>query len=43
MASGIRRFRRNFGERARAGYLVHPGDTRLPLGDDITALPLFDL
>ncbi len=39
MAAGIRSFRKDLGERALPGYVVHPGDTRLPLGEGITALP----
>lgn len=40
MASSIKIFREDFGEKALAGYVVHPGDVRLPLGANITALPL---
>jgi len=29
--------------RAARGYVVHPGDVRLPLGPDATALPFSDL
>lgn len=43
MASGIRRFQEDFGPRARAGYVVHPGDARLPLAPGVVALPFADL
>jgi len=39
MAKGIRSFRGDLGMQAGPGYVVHPGDARLPLGDDVTALP----
>jgi predicted AAA+ superfamily ATPase len=40
MTAALKTFRRDFAARAGPGYLVHPGDTTLPLGDGITALPL---
>ena len=43
MANTIRRFRNDFGEQAMPGYLVHPGDVRLPLGEGVTALPYTEL
>jgi len=43
MARGIETFRRDLGDRAAKGYVVHPGDVRLPLGPDATALPLAEL
>lgn len=43
MASSIRTFREDFGEKAMPGYVVHPGDVRLPLGSNVTALPFADL
>jgi predicted AAA+ superfamily ATPase len=43
MADGIRRLRMDLGDRVAPGYLVHLGDSRLPLGDGITSLPLADL
>jgi predicted AAA+ superfamily ATPase len=44
MAKGIAELRRDLGTRVRPdGYVVHPGDTRLPLGDGTTALPYGDL
>jgi hypothetical protein len=39
MARGIAGFRGDFGERAGRGFVVHPGDTVLPLGDGAIALP----
>ena len=39
MASAIRTFRKDFGNRAMPGYVVHPGDVRRPLGEDTTAWP----
>lgn len=39
MASSIRTFREDFGKKAFPGYVVHPGDVRLPLGPNVTALP----
>jgi predicted AAA+ superfamily ATPase len=43
MASGITTFRKDLGDRAMAGYVVHPGDVTLPLGSEVTALPFADL
>lgn len=43
MATGIRAFRKDLGKRAAPGYVVHPGDIRLPLGPDAIALPFFEL
>jgi len=43
MASSIRAFREDFGDMAMPGYVVHPGDIRLPLGAGVTALPFADL
>jgi len=43
MADGIVEFQRCFGDRASAGYVVHPGDTRLPLTKDVMALPFGQL
>jgi len=39
MAKGIEVFRAAFGKRSARGYVVHPGDARLPLGAGTTALP----
>ena len=43
MTGPIRRFQKDFGERAMHGYVVHPGDVRLPLGKGVTALPFAEL
>ena len=43
MANPIRAFRRDFGERALPGCVVHPGDLSLPLGEGVTALPFTEL
>jgi uncharacterized protein len=42
-ADGIRAFRRDLGERAGNGYVIHGGDIRLPLAPHVTAWPLRDL
>lgn len=39
MASGIEAFRRDLGARVQKGYVVHPGDAKLPLGPDAVAWP----
>ena len=43
MAHGITVFREAHGETAYPGYVVHPGDTRLPLVPGVTALPFRQL
>lgn len=43
MAAAISAFREDLGEATTPGYIVHPGDMRLPLGGGTTALPLADL
>jgi hypothetical protein len=43
MANEIRAFQSEFGEKAAAGYVVHPGATRLPLAAKVTALPFGEL
>jgi len=43
MASGIRDFQKDLGDRAAPGYVVHPGDVSLPLGPRVTALPFAEL
>jgi uncharacterized protein len=43
MASAIKTFRADFGDKALPGYVIHPGDTQLPLGKEVTALPFADL
>ncbi len=43
MASAIKRFQKDFGDKAMPGYVVHPGDIMLPLGSGVTALPFAEL
>ena len=43
MASSIGILQKDFEETALPGYVVHPGDVRLPLGPGVTALPFADL
>lgn len=43
MAAGIVAFRELFGRRAGPGWLVHPGDTQLPLAPNVRSLPFAEL
>ena len=43
MAGAIRTLRRDLAGAGAPGYVVHPGDVRLPLGPGATALPFGDL
>ncbi len=43
MASGIKAFRNDLGARSASGYVVHPGNARLPLSPGVSALPLQEL
>jgi hypothetical protein len=44
MAAGIHALRDDLGEKkVRPGYVVHPGNSRLPLGRGVMALPFCDL
>ena len=43
MANAIQIFQKDYGSRAVEGYVVHPGDIRVPLGPKVTALPFADL
>jgi predicted AAA+ superfamily ATPase len=43
MASSIKAFQAALGEKTLPGYVVHPGDVRLPLGSKVSALPFSDL
>jgi len=43
MARGIRGLRADLGGMIAPGYVVYLGDRRLPLGDDVTSLPLSEL
>ena len=40
MAKELHAFQRDFKENALPGYVIYPGDTVLPLGEGVTALPL---
>jgi hypothetical protein len=43
MAKELIGFQHDFIEKARPGYVIHPGKTILPLGQRITTLPLMNL
>jgi len=43
MANAILTFRQDLGDKAGPGYVVHPGDIRLPLAPNVTALPFAEL
>lgn len=43
MDAGIKSFRETFGSRTMKGFVVHPGDVRLPLGQEVIALPFSEL
>lgn len=43
MAASISIFRKDFGSRVAPGYVIHPGDVRLPLAPGVTALPFGEL
>jgi predicted AAA+ superfamily ATPase len=43
MASNIKIFQQDFADKSSSGYIVHPGDIRLPLAEGITALPFGEL
>ncbi len=43
MASAIKTFQKDFGDKAMPGYVLHPGDIMLPLGSGVTALPFAEL
>ena len=43
MASAIKTFRRNMGDKAMLGYVIHPGSVTIPLGPGVTALPFAKL
>ena len=43
MAAAIKTFQRDLGSAAMPGYVIHPGDIRLPLGPGATALPFAEL
>jgi len=43
MAAAIKAFQRDMGSSGMPGYVVHPGDLRLPLGPGVRALPFTEL
>jgi len=43
MAKSVRSLQKDLGARVAPGYVVHPGDIRLPLAENVTALPFSDL
>ena len=43
MASAVKTFQKDFGDKVLAGYVVHPGDITLPLGPRVTALPFSEM
>jgi len=43
MAAGIATFRSALGAKAAPGYVIHPGDIRLPLAPQVMALPFGEL
>ncbi|MFC1859354.1 ATP-binding protein [Thermodesulfobacteriota bacterium] len=43
MAASIKSMMEVFGEKVMPGYVIHPGDIRLPLGSNVTALPFAEL
>jgi len=43
MASKIQTLQKDLGDDVQQGYIVHPGDVRLPLGQRVTAIPFADL
>lgn len=43
MASSIKMFQKDLSALANSGYVVHPGERRLPLGTNVSALPLASL
>ncbi len=43
MANAIRTFQEDLKGKAGPGYVIHPGDVRLPLAPNVTALPFAEL
>jgi predicted AAA+ superfamily ATPase len=43
MASAIHALHRDLGDRTAPGYVIHPGEVRLPLGPAVIALPFAEL
>lgn len=43
MAGSIRSFQDDFNKKTLSGYVIHPGNVRLPIGPNVTALPFNEL
>lgn len=43
MAAAIKTFQKDMGDKAASGYVIHPGNVTLPLGEKVTALPYTEL
>ncbi len=43
MASAIKTLQKDLGEKSMPGYVVYPGNVRLPLGRGVSALPFAEL
>lgn len=43
LATGITTFQKELGRKVKAGFVVHPGDVRLPLAPGVTAWPFAEL
>ncbi len=43
MANGIKSLRKDLGKQAGPGYVIHPGDIQLPLGEQIFSFPFKEL
>lgn len=43
MAASIKTFCEDFGDKAVSGFVIHPGNIRLPLGANVTAWPFCNL
>jgi predicted AAA+ superfamily ATPase len=43
MASGIRAFQEDLGDKAGQGFVIHPGDVRLPLAPRVVGVPFTEL
>ena len=39
LANSIKTLKRDLGEHVLPGYVIHPGDIQLPLGEGVTAQP----
>jgi len=42
-AKSIMVFQNDVGDRARRGYVIHPGEFKLPLGAGVMALPFWEV